>query len=125
MDPELACIVCNWARDLWWGIGLGGFGAAAAAGAAAGSSYEDRYSDEVGDQTQGTPATSVEDRRAAHDAARSWESRFSRWVFRTQEDLATTIWGDPRGAVGPPGQRIIGTVPAGTKDTVGLGPGAD
>jgi hypothetical protein len=43
MDLELACIVCNWSRDLWWSLGLGAVGAAAAAAAAASAAYSDDW----------------------------------------------------------------------------------
>jgi hypothetical protein len=130
MDLGLACIVCNWSRDLWESIGLGGFGAAAAAAAAAaGGHYEDRYADEAGDVTQDVhghaPATSIEEREAAWHAGRSLNSRFKRWAFDAQHDLTYTVWGDPRHGVGPPGRKIIGTVAGTVKDTGGLGYDAD
>jgi hypothetical protein len=40
MNLETLCMICNWARDLWWSITVGAAGAAVAAGAA-GAPYED------------------------------------------------------------------------------------
>jgi hypothetical protein len=123
MESELACVVCNYAGGMWDWIAAGAAGAAAAVGGAVYGSYgahdpyEDRWTDESGDDSSGGRVPPVEDRERAWRESQSWESGFSRWTWQAQKDLTHTIWGDPSYGEGPPGDQIIGTVAGTARDT--------
>lgn len=124
MDLDLACVVCNWSRDLWGSLAIGAIGAIGAAAAAAYSAsadeqYEDRYSDEVGEETNtpvhpvtgeklgGNAIPSYEVRLGSYRAQHSAEQEVYLWLLRRADDLYE-FWGvDP--------DAIIGTTAAASK----------